>query len=444
MADSAVKEPEEEVVTDPAGETLAAETPPAGEAGEGGGDGGEDLTPTEDNQVPAPTELLDMSDEDFEKMKQPPVPTETSAASEPAAGGDKEAALVESSEGGAAPKSIPGDQLKPDAQPAGEKQPAASSADAADPEDKGEGKSEKDPAPAGSTETMSLDKKGEIYDALFGSFKANGRDIQIETPEEAVRLMQMGAGFVKYQQKVRPAVALQQTLEANKIDNNKLNFLIDCANGKVDAIKKLVRDAKVEPYDIENTDAARKADSEYRPTNHLVSDKDVALNENIGTVQGTPNGDAILRTIQSEWDDDSRNRLVEDPGILPILVRQKDSGIYDQITSEVNRRQTLGTLANNISWLDAYHQVGTDLEKSGAFSGGKTPTSEPSSEPATTPPESKVIETAAAKKKTPAGGDPSGVAPVTATPAVPPKVDASVLDMSDEDFAKLESKLLAG
>jgi hypothetical protein len=110
----------------------------------------------------------------------------------------------------------------------------------------------------------------------------------------------------------------------------------------------------------------------------------------------------------------------------------------------VNRRQTLGTLANNISWLDAYHQVGTDLEKSGAFSGGKTPTSEPSSEPATTPPESKVIETAAAKKKTPAGGDPSGVAPVTATPAVPPKVDASVLDMSDEDFAKLESKLLAG
>lgn len=438
MSDTPVKDPEDEVVTPPAGgETPPAETPPAGEAGEGGGDGGEqkeDLTPTEDNQAPVPGDLLSMSDEDFEKMEQPPAPTETPEGTEPPAGGEKEAAPVEQPKGDAAPEPAPGEQPKPEAKadPAGEK-----------PAEKTEDKpGKKAPDSSSSDETMTLDKKGEIYDALFGSFKANGKDVRVDTPEEAVRLMQMGAGFMKYQKQVRPAVAIQQTLDANKIDKNKLNFLIDCANGKVDAIKKLVRDAKLEPYDIENTDAARKADEEYRPTNHLVSDKDVALSENIGTVQGTPNGDAILKTIQSEWDVDSRNRLVEDPEILPILVRQKDSGIYDQITSEVNRRQTLGTLANNLSWLDAYHQVGSELEKSGAFSNGSGSTNPPSTETATTPPESKVIETAAAKKKTPAGGDPSGVAPVTATPAVPPKIDASVMDMSDEDFAKLEEKMV--
>lgn len=429
MADPVVKEPEDEVVTDPAGETPPAETPPAGEAGEGGGAGGEEppkeLTPTEDNQAPAPEDLLSMSDEEFEKMGQPPVPSETPASTEPEAGGDKEAAPVETKTEVTQPDGTPGEQPKPEAKAEGGETP----------------ETKKEKVPAGSDEAITADKKAEIYDAVFAGFKANGRDIQVETPEEAVRLMQMGAGFVKYQQKVRPAVAIQQTLDANKIDNNKLNFLIDCANGKVDAIKKLVRDAKLEPYDIENTDAARKADEEYRPTNHLVSDKDVALTEHIGTVQGTPGGDAILKSIQNEWDDDSRTRLVEDPEILPILVRQKNSGVYDQITSEVNRRQTLGTLANNIPWLEAYHKVGTDLEESGAFSKGTETTGSPSTETATPPAESKVIETAAAKKKAAAGGDPSGVAPVQAAPAVTPKVDASVMDMSDEDFAKLEEKL---
>ncbi|WP_299198204.1 MULTISPECIES: hypothetical protein [Pseudomonadota] len=429
MADPAVKDPEDEVVTDPAGETPPAETPPAGEAGKEGGDGGEqEVQPTEDNQAPAPEDLLSMSDEDFEKMEQPPTPSETPEGTEPPEGREKGAAPVEDPKKEVTqPSETPGDEPKPEAKAEG-----------------GEPDKDKDkaPAPAGSDEPITADKKAEIYDAVFSGFKANGKDIQVETPEEAVRLMQMGAGFVKYQQKVRPALAIQQTLDHNKIDNNQLNFLIDCANGKVDAIKKLVRDAKLEPYDIENTDAARSADKEYRPTNHLVSDKDVALTENIGTVQGTPNGDAILRTIQKDWDDDSRNRLVEDPEILPILVRQKDSGVYDQITSEVNRRQTLGTLANNVSWLDAYYQVGSDLEKSGAFSTGSESTSSPSTETATTPAESKVIETAAAKKKAAAGGDPSGVAPVKQAPAVQPKVDASVMDMSDEDFAKLEEKLL--
>ena len=404
--------PEEEVQTEE--EKAAAAAAEAGAQKE-------DLTPTEDNEVPAPAELLDMSDEDFEKMDAAPAPAE--AAEE----------LSDEEE-----------------QPAGEKtKPAATETAAAEPKKEepaapATGSETKlaaaETAPAGSRETeVSSEDKVKIYDALFGTFKANGRDMQVTTPEEAQRLMQMGAGHLKYQAKVRPALAIEQTLKNNKIDQNKLNFLIDCANGKPEAIKKLVRDAKIEPYDIESTEESRQQDENYRPTNHIVSDDDMLLTETIGTVQGTPTGDAVLKDIRAEWDDDSRTKLVGDPEILNILVNQKNLGIYDRITSEVDRRRVLGTLAKNIPWLDAYHQVGQDMANSGAFSTeGSTNPTVTETAPAQT--ESKVIEQAAAKKNSPAGGDPSGVAPVTQTAVVPPKVDASVMDMSDKEFAELEAK----
>lgn len=401
--------PEEKVQTEE--EKAAAAAAAVAEAGSQE----EDLTPTEDNEAPAPADLLDMSDEDFEKMEAAP------AAQEGEPSGEEEE------------------------QPAGtETKPAVAEVKKEEPATPAAGSETKpaatETAPAGSTETaVSAEDKVKIYDALFGTFKANGRDMQVTTPEEAQRLMQMGAGHIKYQAKVRPALAIEQTLKNNKIDQNKLNFLIDCANGKPEAIKKLVRDAKIEPYDIESTEESRKQDENYRPTNHIVSDSDMLLTETIGTVQGTPTGDAVLKDIRAEWDDDSRTKLVGDPEILNILVNQKNLGIYDRITSEVDRRRVLGTLAKNIPWLDAYHQVGQDMANSGAFSTeGSTRPTETETAPAQT--ESKVIEQAAAKKNPPAGGDPSGVAPVTQTAVVPPKVDASVMDMSDKEFADLEAK----
>lgn len=366
----------------------------------------EDLTPTEDNEVPAPAELLDMSDDDFVKIVDPV----------PAAAAKKEEKQEE--------------VVDPNATPA--KKTTAKKKEAED---------KTTPAAAGSAEVaLSPEDKLKVYDTLFSSFKANGRDMQVETPEEALRLMQMGAGHLKYQAKVRPALAIEQTLKNNKIDQAKLNFLIDCANGKPEAIKKLVRDAKIEPYDIDTTEESRQADADYRPTNHVVSDNDLLLSETIATVQGTAIGDAVLKTVRADWDDNSRTKLVEDPGILNVLVEQKTAGIYDRVVSEVERRRALGKLATNVSWLDAYYSVGLDMEKSGAFSSGNGSTSSPGSGTAATPATSKVIETATAKKKAPAGGDPSGVAPVIKTPVVPLKVDASVMDMSDAEFEKLESK----
>lgn len=366
--------------------------------------GEEDLTPTEDNEVPAPAELLDMPDDEFEKIIDP-VPEKSSKEDE--------------EEDPAEPKPV---VAKTQPAPVKKKKEAA------------------DDTASATSVALSTEDKIKVFDTMFTSFKANGRDMQVETPEEALRLMQMGAGHLKYQAKVRPALAIEQTLKNNKIDQARLNFLIDCANGKPEAIKKLVRDAKIEPYDIDTTEESLQADANYLPTNHVVSENDLLLSETIGTVQGTPTGDAMLRVIRSEWDDSSRTKLVEDPEILNILVSQKDAGIYDQITSEVDRRRALGKLAANTSWLDAYHQVGSDMDKSGAFTSGQESTHSPGSQTAPKPATSKVIERSAAKKKTSAGGNSSGVAPVSKTPAIPVKVDASVMDMSDDEFEKLSAK----
>ena len=384
-------------MADPREEELENQTP----APEAGAENVQQTT-TEDegeNEVPAPEELLDLPDDEFEKIQEPPIVK----------------AAAEETVADPVPK------------------PAAKPKQTTD-------QTKETPSSGSSTQTaVSAEDKLKIYDTLFTSFKANGRDMQVNTPEEALRLMQMGAGHIKYQQKVRPALAIEQTLKNNKIDQDKLNFLIDCANGKPEAIKKLVRDAKIEPYDIDTTEDSRMADANYRPTNHMVSDNDLHLTEVISTVQGTADGDTILRTVRADWDDESRTKLVKDPEILNILVDQKKIGVFDRITSEVDRRRALGLLAKNVPWLDAYYTVGTDMEKNGAFSSAET-TSSSGSETASRTNKSTVIETAAAKRKTGNSNDPSGVAPVRGSAPVTPRLDASVLDMPDDEFNKLAAK----
>lgn len=274
------------------------------------------------------------------------------------------------------------------------------------------------------------------YKEIMKPFKANGREVKVRTPEEAIRLMQMGAGHMRYQQQVKPMLAQAQTLKNNKITPERLNYLIELNNGNPDAIKKLVRDANIDPYDIETTDETKKADKEYQPQDYSASENQVVLEETVASATATEQGNQLLGEIRNSWDDTSRQMLLEDPGILSVLVDQKHSGIYDQITAEMDRKQTLGELTN-ASFLETYHQIGTELEAKGAF---KPASPETSTETNTKSKESKVIATKVAKPKGPDNNAAvKAAASVKSTPSAKPTND-NILDMSDEEFAKLESK----
>lgn len=373
----------------------------------------EDDTVTEDE-----IDFLSMSDDDFDKQSPESAVVETPALTE-----DEETAAL---------------AADPESKDAGDKE---------DVQDATVEVKEKapvtDPKPEVSEDPLEITDEAAVaaYKEMFKPFKANGRTVQAKTPEEAVRLMQMGAGHVKYQQRVKPMLATAKTLENAGISPDRLNFLIEIHNKDPEAIKKLVRDAGIDPFDINVDEASKAADAKYQPKNYQATEAQVTLEDTLADVQSSTEGAELLSSIRSSWDDASRKVVLDDPTILSVLTDQKQSGIYDQITAEVERRRTLGELAN-VPFINAYHQVGTFMEEQGQLKvkqGSATPAN-PLNQPDPAPAKQKsqiIAKKAAVPKKSNSDAAVKAIAPVKTI--VAPKADLSnVMDMSDEDFAKIE------
>lgn len=421
MTDEVKAVEEEEVVTTPEGEEEQVTT---------------EIDENENGNKDAA--VLEMSDEDFEKT--------IAASGGPAQPAAEEASQEEEAAASGEEKEAPETEVKTEVDPKTEPKQTEVKTDPKDPPKKTETATEEKVDKTETSEIVDpLAVSDEVavagYKQLMAPFKANGKTVQARTPEEALRLMQMGAGHIRYQNKMRPLVQQAKTLEAAKIGPSELNYLIELHNKNPDAIKKLVRDAGIDPYDIATDDESKAADKNYRPRNYALSDSQITLDEVLDDIESSDDGKALMQTVQNDWDDGSRKIVAGDPNILHVLLAQKQTGVYDAISDEVERRRTLGEFAKT-PFLNAYHQVGTEMEAAGAFK--KEPTSEtpgqgngatPAPQPAR---KSEVIAKKAAAPKQPEGSDAvDKIAPVKKV--VTPKTDSSnLLDMSDEEFAKLE------
>jgi hypothetical protein len=199
------------------------------------------------------------------------------------------------------------------------------------------------------------------YKKLMAPFKANGKEIKLDSPEEAVRLMQMGANYTKKMQALTPNLKLMRMLENHGLmSEEKLTFLIDLNRKDPAAIQKFMHDGQIDPMEIDASTAP-----EYKPGNHKVSDQEMQFHSVLGDVISTPVGKETVSMINSHWDQSSKETLYQEPEILQIIADQRANGIYDQISAEIERRQTLGQLGTNLPFLQAYKLVGDALHAQG-------------------------------------------------------------------------------
>lgn len=283
------------------------------------------------------------------------------------------------------------------------------------------------------------------YAEILQPFQANGRQMRVKNVEEARRLMQAGAGHVKYQNAIRPDLALAQTLKNNGIDASRLNYLIELNNGDPNAIQKLVRDSGLDPYEIKTDDDAKKADKDYRPKDYSASEESVTLNQVMTDTESTTHGKELLDHVRSgDWDDKSRIMLRDDPSIISILADQKQSGHYDLITAEIDRQRALGGLRTT-PYLQAYKEVGEQLAEAGSFGALEAPSKEGTEQKTEAPKEepkpSTVIASEPAPVKQSDTDDKAAAAAQVSQKAAPQKViDQGVFDMPDDEFEKMAAR----
>lgn len=282
-----------------------------------------------------------------------------------------------------------------------------------------------DKSKAPTTEAVVTPNFEESYKKIMAPFKANGKMIELKSPEEAIQLMQMGANYTRKMQELVTHRRVLMMLERNGLlDESKLSFLIDVQAKNPEAIKKLVKDSGIDPLEIDTS-----VEPAYREGNHRVDDQEVLFQTALDDLKSNQSGIETIKAISTDWDDASKDILFKQPDILKLIHQQRENGIYDRITTEVNRQKTLGMIGPEVSFIQAYKAVGDKLVEQNAFA---DLTKAPAAPAVATP----VATTVAAPKPTVVNKDKAAAAS-TARPAAPKaKEFINPLAMSDDEFLK--------
>lgn len=255
----------------------------------------------------------------------------------------------------------------------------------------------------------------ENYKKLMAPFKANGKEIKLDKPEDLIKLAQMGANYTKKMQALQPHMKMMRMLENHGLaDEGKLNFLIDLYKKDPKAIQQLVKDSGIDPLDIDS-----ESKETYKPNNYAVPDAELAFSSTVTEVRDSSEGQELINEVGTQWDKESKEIIWTNPDILRHMTAQRQTGIYQTIVTEIERQKMLGELGN-VPFVQAYLNVGTALQNQGKLANPQQP---------------RVVDTRAKEPAPVVRNDAKArsAAPIRQTQSKP-KQDFNPLAMSDDDF----------
>lgn len=195
----------------------------------------------------------------------------------------------------------------------------------------------------------------EAFTKLFSEpIKANGKEYNISSKEDAIKLMQMGMGFYKNMESLKPKRNLLAMLETNGIDEEKLNYAIDLLNKNPQAINKLISDQDLsEIVDDKN--------AEYTPKNYRVDERQLNVKEALAEIEDSPSYSRTVNILGKEWDDASRDIVQQNPHLISTINSHVENGMFDSIIAEVDKRMMFGSIPSGTPILHAYKMVGDEM-----------------------------------------------------------------------------------
>lgn len=276
------------------------------------------------------------------------------------------------------------------------------------------------------SDTNELDYKAE-YEKLLAPFKANGRDIKVDSVDEAIQLMQMGANYNKKMSALKPNLKLLKTLENNGLlSEAKINYLIDLEKKNPEAIKQLIKESGIDPLDID-----LNSDAEYTPNTYTVDDKRVELDSVLEEIKDTPVFNDTIDVISNKWDEASRQVIVDNPFVIRLINEHIQNGVYAQITGIMEKRRMLGQL-EGMSDIEAYKHIGDELFAA--------PTPPPPAVNAPTEETPRFVKKPVSKTPDPKIADRKKAASLTKSAPAAASEEFNPLALSDDEFEKLMNK----
>jgi hypothetical protein len=294
-------------------------------------------------------------------------------------------------------------------------------------------------APPVVAEGPALDHKSE-YEKLIGvPISANGKKITLKNTDEALRLIQQGAGYAQKMEQLKPARKSAAMLEAAGLlgDEVALAQMIDLFRGDPKAIAKMLKETNTDVFSLD-----LEAGESYTPNSHLQSDAAVTFTDTLKEIRTLEGGREAMALIDN-MDVESRNLIWGNPEAIRDIYEYKRSGVYDTVATELERRRTLGQIPEGVPYIVAFQRVGEEIAKAQEAETASRSAAEqfrnpPVAEPAKPVPRAPVA-TGVAPRKLEA---PNAQAVAAAAPRAGggrAKTSVDIYSLSDADIEKMSS-----
>lgn len=196
------------------------------------------------------------------------------------------------------------------------------------------------------------------FKKLIGNpIKGAGKEITLASADEAIKLIQMGMGYHKSMEQLKPTKKLISMLENNDmLDESKLSYAIDLINKNPQAINRLIAESGIDTDDLDEDESEN-----YKPTDYSVSEEKMAIDSALKEISDSPSYAKTVNVIARQWDDASKEIIKKHPETIGIINSHIESGLFDTVSNEVERQRMLGMLPMGMSAIEVYKKVGDML-----------------------------------------------------------------------------------
>lgn len=224
-------------------------------------------------------------------------------------------------------------------------------------------------------ETSEIDYKA-FYEEVTSDYKANGKEMPgIKDPKDFKTALSMASNYALKTSAIKPHMARIKMLEG--VTDEELNEMMDFKNRNPEAIKKALKEAGIDPLDIDDTE-----ESTYQPTDHRISDSELEFEEAIEPIKNTPEFVKTTEVVTKVWDQRSKNEMLENPQLLVALNAEIQMGRYDIIQGHIDQAKLLGK-DNGRSDLEMYQEIATIMNQQAAAASTQTDSIAPLEKPKT-------------------------------------------------------------
>ena len=161
------------------------------------------------------------------------------------------------------------------------------------------------------TKDLSAEDYEKAYKELLKPLWARGHNFTPRNIDEVKTLMSQGVDYLYKTQQLAKSRKQIELLQRENISDDDLTFLVDLKKGDPEAIKKLLTDKNINPYDIDTSEEVK-----YQPKTQMVDEATLNLRDSVNNLMTLPDGKACYDELVNTLDVESQNHFLKEPELL--------------------------------------------------------------------------------------------------------------------------------